>query len=155
MSLFTNIKVIFRILIALPGLLMLLYYFLPSVEHLWLSCDELNLLEADGFNSWIPDNYIFFIIYMVTWLIVSVGLFLFISWFRIIYIVFVLVSMVLILFLGNRISAPVETVVMFLVVLSVGGTLGLMYSSSTRDLFSREEVEEKKDEDDEEEDDLN
>jgi hypothetical protein len=149
-----NIKIIFRALIIAPIVLMLIYYFLPSVEYLWLSCDEVSLLDADGFNSFIPENYIFFIIYMFVWLLVSIGLFLFIRWFRIIYINFTVISMILILFLGNRISAPVETVFLFLMTLTVGGVLALMYSSSTAELFAIKSEEESKDdeaEDDEDE----
>ncbi len=148
-----NIKIIFRALIIVPVLLMLVYYFLPTVEYLWLSCDEINLLEADGFNAFIPKNYIIFIVYMIIWLIVSVGLLFFIRWFRIVYIVFTVISMILILFLGNRISAPVETVVMFLITLSVGGVLALMYSSSLSEFFAKESEEEGKGEEDNEEDD--
>ena len=149
-----NIKIIFRMLIVTPILLMLVYYFLPSVEYLWLSCDEISLLEADGFNSSIPKNYIVFIIYMIIWVFVSAGLLFFISWFRIIYINFVVASLVLILFLGNRISAPVETVVMFLTALSVGGVLALMYSSSIGELFLKERDEENIEADDDVEDEL-
>jgi len=154
MDLFMNIKIIFRMLIVTPILLMLVYYFLPSVEYLWLSCDEISLLEADGFNSFVPKNYIVFIIYMIIWVFVSAGLLFFISWFRIIYINFVVASLVLILFLGNRISAPVETVVMFLTALSVGGVLALMYSSSIGELFLKERDEEYIEADDDVEDEL-
>ena len=90
---------------------------------------------------------------MVVWLLVSVGLFLYISWFRIIYINFVVVSMVLLLFLGNRISSPAETLIVFLMTLTVGAVIGLMYSASLLECFVKDSKSDDKGEKDEDEED--
>jgi len=148
-----NIKNLFRSLLFAPILLLLIYFFLPSVEYLWLSCDELSLLEADGFGAILPKSSIIFSIYMVVWLLISTAMFFFIKIARIIYAVFVFISLILLTLTGNRMSAPVENVVMFLMTLSVGGVLALMYSESTRVLFDKV-VELDEDETDDDEDEL-
>ena len=148
-----NIKIIFRSLLLAPILLFFIYYLLPSVEYLWLSCDELSLLEADGYNAIIPKSTVVFMIYMVVWLLISMAMFIFIKIARIVYAAFVFISLILLTLLGNRVSAPVENIVMFLITLSVGGVLALMYSESTRALFDKvvDLGEDDTDEDDEDE----
>jgi hypothetical protein len=148
-----NMKNIFRGLLFAPVLLLMIYYFLPSVEYLWLSCDELSLLEADGYNAILPKNSLIFIVYMIILLLISTAMFFFIKVARIIYAVFVFISMMLLVLIGNRMSAPVENVVVFLMTLSVGAVLALMYSESTRVLFDKV-VELDKETDEDEEDDL-
>jgi len=136
-----------------PLLLLLIYFFLPSVEYLWLSCDELSLLEANGYGSILPQSSLIFFIYMLVWLLISAAMFFFIKIARIVYAVFVFISLILLTLIGNRVSAPVENVVLLLMVLSVGGVLALMYSESTRVLFDKV-VELDEEETDEDEDEL-
>jgi hypothetical protein len=145
-----NIKVLFRLLLLLPMVLLLIYALLPSVEYLWLSCDELSLLEATGHNAIIPDSALIFIIYMIVWLLISAGVSLFIKIARIVYAVFVFISVILLALVGNRVSAPVDNVLMFIMSLSVGAVLVLMYSASMREYFYKDEVALSEEEDDEE-----
>jgi len=132
---------------------LLIYFFLPSVEYLWLSCNELNLLEANGYGAILPQSSLIFIIYMVVWLLISAAMFFFIKIARIVYAVFVFISLILLALVGSRVSAPVENMVIFLMILPVGGVLALMYSESTRALFDPV-VELDEDETDEDEDEL-
>lgn len=145
-----NIKIVFRVLLAAPILLLVIYALLPTVEYLWLSCDELSLLEAAGYNAVIPVNMIAVIVYISVWLMISIAMFFFISLSRIVYALFVFISMVLLALLGNRVTAPVENIVMLLLVLSVGAVLALMYSEATRVLFGKQEEAKDSDDNDEE-----
>jgi len=147
-----NIKNIFRVLLFVPILLLLIYAILPSVEYLWLSCDELSLLEADGYNAIIPKSMLIFVIYVTVWLLISVAMFFFIGIARIVYASFVFISMILLALVGNRVSAPVENIVLFLMTLSVGGVLGLMYSASMQEYFAKSDEADKEETDEDEED---
>ena len=149
-----NIKILFRVLLFVPILLFLIYAVLPVVEYLWLSCDELSLLEADGYNSILPKSYIIFCVFVAIWLGISVALFFFIGIARIVYAVFVFISLILMTLVGYRVSAPVENIVLFLMVLSLGVVLTLMYSPSTAEFFMKEDSEDAEKDDEEDEDEL-
>ena len=147
-----NIKILFRALLFVPLMMLLIYTSLPSVEHLWLSCDELSLLELEGYNAVIADSKLILIIYMVVWLLASLAMFFYINIARIIYIVVIFLGLILLTLVGNRVSTPVENLVMFIMALSIGAILALMYSESTRIFFNK--GKEKEEETDEEEDEL-
>lgn len=143
-----DISILFRVLLFVPMVLLLMYALLPAVEHLWLSCDELSLLEANGFKAILPVKALGFSIYMVVWLLISAGLFFYIRIARHVYAIFIFISVVLLALIGRRVSAPVENIIMFLMTLSIGAIVTLMYSVSTQSLFAKEdEPEEVGDED--------
>ena len=146
-----NIKILFRILLFVPLMMLLIYASLPSVEYLWLSCDELSLLEVVGYNAVITDSKPVLIVYMVVWLLTSLAMFFYINIARIIYIVVIILGLILLTLVGNRLSAPVENLVMFIMALSIGVILALMYSESTRIFFNKEKAKENKEEADEDE----
>ena len=149
-----NIKILFRALLFVPLMMFLIYTSLPSIEYLWLSCDELSLLELEGNNAVISDSKLILIIYMVVWLLTSLAMFFYISIARIIYIVVIFLGLILLALVGNRVSAPIDNLVMFLMALSIGAILALMYSESTRIFFNKGKGKEKEEETDEEEDDF-
>ena len=90
-----DISILFRVLLFVPMVLLLMYALLPAVEHLWLSCDELSLLEANGFKAILPVKALGFSIYMVVWLLISAGLFFYIRIARHVYAIFIFISVVL------------------------------------------------------------
>lgn len=147
-----NIKIIFRLLLFVPIVLLTVFAILPSVEHLWLSCDELSLLEIEGYNSILPQSNIIFMIYLVLALIISVALYFFIGLARIVYAIFVFISFILLALLGNRVSTPLDNMLMLLVSLSTGALLGLMYSASMQSLFNKTDSSDENDSEDDEDD---
>ena len=149
-----NIKILFRILLFVPLMMLLIYASLPSVEYLWLSCDELSLQEVVGYNAVITDSKPVLIVYMVVWLLTSLAMFFFINIARIIYIVVIILGLILLTLVGNRLSAPVENVVMFIMALSIGAILALMYSESTQIFFNKEKEKQEESDEDEDEDDF-
>lgn len=66
---------IFRFLVVLAALLSILFWGMPYIDYMWLSNEQLYLLDKNGLGGEISGNEITYWGALTIWLALSVGLF--------------------------------------------------------------------------------
>lgn len=130
-------KNLFRYIVAISTLLFLILWLLPFFDYLWLSEEELSLLAATGYGSYIPNHPVIFWGLFVSWVAASLGLFFFIPFARTAFLVLVVVSSIANFFWGFRVDTPLSIGIAGLVALSDGAIIAMAYLTSVSSYFEK------------------
>lgn len=126
---------IFRTLVVLSAILNILLWCLPYFDYMWLSNDELSLLDLSGLDAIINTSEAFYWVTLVVWLSLAVGLFFYIQISRTLFILYASLSACMTLFYGIQVFTPIESLISYLLTLSDGGIIAIMYLTSINDKF--------------------
>ena len=126
---------LFRALVLTSTFLFVVIGFMPFFNHLWLTPDQLHVLSYDGAGSLIPAHPLLYWGQMVLWVVVSVGLFFFISIARTAFLVLNVISVVATFFWGFRIIPPEAAALGGIVQMADGAILVMAYFTSVAERF--------------------
>ena len=125
----------FRSLIIISVLIYIIFYILPSVDFLWLSQDELDLLKHRGEKALLPlPMFVINTLYSL-WLFNSIGLFFYFPLSRKIFVILLILSIVLLPFSGYVAYSPLEKLLTTITNTIEGALLIIMYFTSLRGKF--------------------
>lgn len=130
-------EAIFRSLVVAMALLTVLFWSMPYVDYIWLSVEQLQLLEQGGLGSVIPGRELAYWGELAVWLGLSVGLFFYIKAARIGFLVFYCIVMARSFFDGVQILSPYEAAISSILGLADGAILALAYFTSIAAKFER------------------
>jgi hypothetical protein len=132
-----NLIVLFRFLVALSGLVYLLYFFFPIVRSSFIAPQTLELLELNGFESlyswpvWL--QWVTFGLYWIA----LVGLFLFKPAARLLFVCLTLFFLFSGLGLGLEVASAIESFIGTTLTLIDGALIALLFASPLADEFRR------------------
>jgi len=127
---------IFRILVVASALLSIVFWSVPYVDYLWLTVDQMHVLDLGGFGAIIPTYDITYWGSLIVWLLISVGLFFYVSIARTAFTVFMVINIVLGFFYGIAIMSPLEVFIGSIISMSDGAIITMMYLTSIGGKFS-------------------
>lgn len=128
---------IFRKLILLTILLTVAGWVMPYIDYLWLSQNQITLLNQSGFDAIIPGNDIIYWFTFLVWVAVSLGLYFYINIAKPIFFIVWAVSLALIPFYGTRVITPLENLIFSLLALADGIIIAMLLFTSIREKFAK------------------
>jgi len=127
---------IFRILVAGGALLAIVFWSIPYFDYMWLSNEEMHILDLGGFGSKLPASDIYYWGTLILWLIISVGLFFYVNIARVAFVVCSVLFTVIGLFDGILILTAFEATLSTIITMSDGAIVAIMYLTSISAKFS-------------------
>ena len=127
---------LFRILVVISISSFLIWFILPQFWHLWHTPEEVNMLNYNGYNEYfnaLPLLYIMAVLFFVA----SIGLLLFKSWARTLFILLTLLSVFGAPFMGWSIETGVEASLSQMGLLCDGAIIFMEYFSSVSTKFTK------------------
>ena len=131
-------KAIFRNLVAISTALFVFLWLVPFFDYHWLNEEELTILSASGYGSLIPESQLLYWFLFVAWIVISIGLWLFIDVARTAYLYLLVATSVASFFWGFNIFTPYENGIQNIVTLSDGAILVMAYFTSINNEFSND-----------------
>ncbi|MDO3387776.1 hypothetical protein QWI17_18175 [Gilvimarinus sp. SDUM040013] len=129
---------IFRGLVVFAAVLSLIFWSMPYFDYMWLSNEQLYLLDQDGFGAVIPTSHLTYWGTLVVWLVLLIGLFFFNRFARIGFVAFYFFSVVLGLCYGLRIHTAYEVTILNLMGLADGAIIAIAYLTSVGAKFEKQ-----------------
>jgi hypothetical protein len=127
-SIFRNL-ILFTIILTIAGWVM------PYIDYLWLSSNQIRLLNQGGFDAIIPGNDFIYWFTLVIWIAVSLGLYFYIKIAKPVFFIAWAASIVLMLFYGTQVITPVENLIFSLLTLTDGAIMAMLLFTSIREKF--------------------
>ena len=127
----------FRVLIIIAAVVYVVFYSLPYFNFMWLNQETLEFLSKNGSNSIITLPYTLVNILYALWLINSIGLYFYYPISRKAFVVLLVLSLLLIPFVGNIAFSPVEALLITVTNTIEGALLILMYFTSVKVKFEQ------------------
>ncbi|WP_062817712.1 hypothetical protein [Alcanivorax sp. NBRC 102024] len=127
---------IFRFLVVLAALLSILFWGMPYIDYMWLSNEQLYLLDKNGLGGEISGNEIAYWGALTIWLALSVGLFFYNRFARLGFVAFYIFSLALNLFHGVQVLSPYESTISSLICLADGAIIATAYLTSIGGKFA-------------------
>ena len=128
---------IFRILVVGGALLAIVFWAIPYFDYMWLSNEEMQILDLGGFGSKLPASDLYYWVTLILWLVISAGLYFYINIARVAFVVCMVLFTVIGLFDGILILSALEATLSTIITLSDGALIVLMYFTSIADKFSK------------------
>jgi hypothetical protein len=129
-------KNLFKYLIATSIILTVIYWLLPYIEPYWLSPEDMQLIYADGYKSYIPlQGWIGWVMFVI-WIALSLGLFLFKKVARKGFLIFLIITSGVTFFWGFLVQTPVSAGIGNLLSITDGAILVMAYLTSVSDEFN-------------------
>jgi len=127
---------IFRFLVVASALLSMAFWSIPYIDYLWLTYEQMQILDLGGFGAIIPTYGITYWGTLVTWLAISAGLFFYVNAARTAFVVFMIINVALGLFYGISIMSPLEILIGSIIAMVDGAIITMMYLTSISGKFS-------------------
>ena len=127
---------IFRFLVVASALLSITFWSVPYIDFLWLSIEQMQILDLGGFGAIMPTFEITYWGTLVVWLVISGGLFFYIKAARPAFVVFMAINIVLGLFYGISILSPLEVFIGSVLAMVDGAIITMMFLTSISGKFS-------------------
>lgn len=128
-------QLIFRSLVAVSMVVTMLFWSMPLIDYMWYSNDQLALLDQGGLGATLVPGEILYWSELGMWLLVSVGLLIFIPIARTAFVVLYLVSMPLTFFYGIQVLTPLEAFLSGTLGLLDGAIITIMFFTSVSERF--------------------
>jgi len=128
---------LFRYIVAISTLLFIVSWFLPYYDYMWLTEEELNLANANMVNSYIPNTATFFWVQSIIWVVISIGLFLFIPIARTAFLILMALSIIAVFFSGFYVMPPFQGGINTIIGLCDGVILTMAYLTSVAKCFEK------------------
>ena len=128
---------IYRWTIAISTALWLVFWFLPYFDAGWYTNEEINLLMWDGWAAKIQTSDTSTWLLFAAWLSCSIGLFFTIKYTRECFVVLVVGTTLLSYFMGFRVTAPIDSVLLNFVTMADGAVIYMAYFSSVSERFKQ------------------
>lgn len=126
---------IFRVLVTVTIFATALFWAMPFIDFMWYSNEQLILLDQNGLGSSITASYTLYWFQLGLWVLVSVGLFLFVKLARTAFVALYLVNSFAALFYGIQVLTPIEVFLSNFIGLADGAIIALMYFTSISEEF--------------------
>tara|TARA_B110000967_G_scaffold200584_1_gene236610 strand:+ start:70 stop:435 length:366 start_codon:yes stop_codon:yes gene_type:complete len=107
--------------------LSIIFWSLPSIDFLWLTEDEMLLLDQGGLGANLPYSELWYCASLVIWLVLSVGLYFYNKLARVGFVLMYALSFVLVFFNGVQVLTPLEGALSTLIGLQDGAILAVAY----------------------------
>ncbi|WP_445358550.1 hypothetical protein [Microbulbifer sp. ANSA005] len=131
---------LFRILVVAGALLAIVFWSMPFIDYMWLSNDELQILDLGGFGSKLPQSEAYYWFTLLLWLVISAGLYFYKknarTAFVVCLIVFTFAGLFAGLFDGIMVLSPIEAALSSIITLSDGAIIAIMYFTSVNAKFN-------------------
>jgi hypothetical protein len=128
---------LFRYVVVISTILMVVYWLLPFVDHLWLKEEELNLAGYDGWGASIPNNPIIYWGLFTIWLTISVSLFFLVPIARSAFVAMQVITLTASFFWGFMVLPPISATVGNIVAVSDGVLLAMLFLTSVGKEFEK------------------
>lgn len=128
---------LFRWLVAISTGLFVLTWLLPFFDYHWLNAEELDILSWSGYGTILPSNDVIYWVLFIAWLIISVGLWFFISIARKAFLFLIIATSIASFFWGFNIHTPIENGIRNIVLMTDGAILVMAYFTSISNEFSK------------------
>jgi hypothetical protein len=129
-------KTLFRWLVVISTLAYLLLFFMPAMP-LQISPDVAALRGKSGYGATIPSLPWFPWLFLLAWLVASIGLLLFRAWARVLFVAVYIVVLLLRFIQGTTVHLPIEGFLGEVVSLMDGAILALAFTDPTASYFKR------------------
>jgi len=130
-----TLKSFFRILVVVSTVLFITTWAIPFFGAVLLSEEELKIYNIFGYKAILPLGETFFWVLLSFWVVIFVGLFLFIKIARTGFVIFLLFTLFLNLFLGWVVFTPIEATLHDIVVLLDGMIVVMIYFTPVSNEF--------------------
>lgn len=127
---------IFRALVVGSALLSVVFWCIPYVDYMWLSVEQIQILDLGGFAAIIQTHDITYWGTLVVWLVISIGLYFYSNSARIAFIAFMLINISLSFFYGLSIMSPLEVFIGSIITMIDGALITMMYLTSISGKFN-------------------
>ena len=121
---------LFRSLIIINAVLSTLFWSMPLIDYMWLSNDQIYLLDQAGFGAFIPNSIFVYWLTLSVWLALFLGLFFYIKVARTGYVIMAFVTFVISFFYGIQVMSPYEAALGYVITLNDGGIIAIAYLTS-------------------------
>lgn len=128
---------LFKAIVAGSTVLFVIFWLLPFIDSLWLTDPEIRLLRADSLGSVIPNSPFIYWGMFSLWLLLSVGLFLYVRAARTGFLVMLILVSVANLFWGFRVFSPLGITLSYIITLCDGAIVTMAYLTSINEKFSK------------------
>ena len=127
---------IFRVLVVGTAVLSVVFWCIPVFDYMWLTNEQMQILDLGGFGSYIPHNQIFYWGTLTIWLLLSIGLLFYVNIARFGFVIFMVIVHVLSFFYGISILSPLEAFIGSLITMADGAIITMMYLTSISGKFN-------------------
>jgi len=100
---------------------------MPFVDYMWFTNEQLYLLDQDGLGAKIEFPESFYWVQLTVWLVLSVGMYFFVSVARTLFLIAVVISLIGTLFFGVRSITPYESFLITIISQLDGAIIILAY----------------------------
>jgi len=128
---------LFRYIIVFSTTLVVIFWVLPFVDYLWLNEEQLEFARYDTWGSSLPSNAIIYWGLLSIWLLIALGLFLFVPIARTAFVVMQLITIFASFFWGFLVLPPVSVVISNMIGLSDGVILAMLFLTSISKKFEK------------------
>ncbi len=126
---------LFRLLVVSSIVILVVMWTIPYIDYMWLSEDELKLLDANGYGAYIPNGPLVYWGLFVVWLLLSIGLFFYSNMARIVFFVLIITTSMMEFFWGVRVFMSYEIMLNNTIAMLDGAIIAIMYLTSVRNKF--------------------
>ena len=127
---------IFRVLVVGAAVLSIVFWCIPVFDYMWLTNEQLQILDLGGFGSYISDSRIFYWGTLTIWLLLSIGLLFYVNIARFAFVICMVIVHVLSFFYGISILSPLEAFIGSLITMADGAIITMMYLTSISGKFN-------------------
>lgn len=127
---------IFRILVVGGAMLSIVFWSIPYIDYMWLTNEEMQILDLGGFGSKLPNSQIYYWGTLLLWIVISAGLFFYKNIARTAFVIFLIFFSVLGFFDGIMVLSPLEAFLSAIITLSDGAIIAIMYLTTLSSKFN-------------------
>lgn len=128
---------IFRNLVLITIPLTVAGWVMPYIDYLWLSQNQMDLLNQSGFDAVIPANDFIYWFTLLVWVAVSLGLYFYVKIAKPMFFIIWAASLVLTLFYGTQVTTPFENIIFSLLTLADGIIIAMLLFTSIGEKFAK------------------
>ena len=127
----------FRFALITNILLSILFWCLPYIDYLWLTAEEMILLDQGGLGSVLPHSELWYWSSLIIWITTSIGMYFYNELARKIFVVMQLLTYTLSLFYGIQVLSVLESALSGLITLLDGAILTMAYLTALGGKFEK------------------
>lgn len=128
---------IFRTIVVVATGAFILEWTLPFYDYLWFDQEELDLLSWAGHKAIISPPLLVYWLMFAAWLVLSVGLFFYIRLARSLFVIYMVISFILIPLFGYNILSPLYIFLYATGNLLDGAIIAIAYLTSVNEKFDQ------------------